>query len=83
MQHAGARRYDYGLRINKSLAMEPRICGVPPAQVRTDWPLPAHSAVHDQNCYSGATEVLILAALSPNPSHRLVRLETEYLRRIT
>ena len=36
MQHAGARRYDYGLRINKSLAMEPRICGVPPAQVRTD-----------------------------------------------
>ena len=38
MEHAGARLYDYGLRIHKSLAMEPRICGVPPAQVRTDGP---------------------------------------------
>jgi hypothetical protein len=32
MQHTGVRRYDYGLRINKSFAMEPRIFGMPPAE---------------------------------------------------
>ena len=58
MQHAGARRYDYGLRINKSLAIEPRICGLPPAQVRTDGIRPAHIAVRDQKCYRSATDVL-------------------------
>jgi len=59
MQHAGARRYDYGLRINKSLAMEPRICGLPLAQVRTDGLRPAHIQFVTRNvtvallkCYS-------------------------------
>jgi len=58
MQDAGARRYDYGLRINKSLAMEPRICGLPLVQVRTDGLRHAHIAVRDLKCYSGATEVV-------------------------
>ena len=69
MQHAGARRYDYGLRINKSLAIEPRICGLPLAQVHTDRLRPAHMAIRDQKCYSGATEVLQLATQLPLTPH--------------
>jgi hypothetical protein len=65
MEHAGARRYDYGVRVNKSLAMEPRICGVPPARVGTDRPRLAHITIRDQDCYSGTTEVLMPGAPSP------------------
>ena len=80
MQDAGARPYDYGLRINKSLAMEPRICGVPPARTglyrRTG---PAHIAVRDHKYYSGATEVLQLATqlpLTPHTAWCVWRLDT-------
>jgi hypothetical protein len=78
-QRAGARRNDYGLRINKSVAMEPCICGLPPALIVLKYSDPHTSLFVTRHVKLELLKGYSNYLSSRNTSHRLVCLEIGYL----